>query len=145
MSSKVMSNEEIIEKVETAMMLILEPSINLVKDSLANKYSDNNGIKKYIDTILGRILEEIKITIKDFDDMLYEMFAKLYGYDCNSNSKYFLQYIKIYLSYIVSEACADEVMGYTQYPPTEYIQEICSKLVYEINNITEINNSAIDM
>lgn len=72
MSSKVMSNEEIIEKVETAMMLILEPSINLVRDSLANKYSDNNGIKKYIDTILGRLLEEIKITIKDFDDMLYE-------------------------------------------------------------------------
>ena len=124
--------DELFEKFNEGMKELLTSAKDITKMKLHNKYYGKGpSLDKTIDEIYEYMLSYL-------DDMPYSEFSiirKLYTVDSTVEANTLPSFMKINLSSVLLKVCKDYVMSCLSIPPVVFVQDICSNLLYDINNL----------
>lgn len=127
-----LEDDELFEKFNEGMKELLTSAKDITKMKLHNKYYGKGpSLDKTIDEIYEYMLSYL-------DDMPYSEFSiirKLYTVDSTVEANTLPSFMKINLSSVLLKVCKDYVMSCLSIPPVVFVQDICSNLLYDINNL----------
>ena len=127
-----LGDDELFEKFNEGMKELLTSAKDITKMKLHNKYYGKGpSLDKTIDEIYEYMLSYL-------DDMPYSEFSiirKLYTVDSTVEANTLPSFMKINLSSVLLKVCKDYVMSCLSIPPVVFVQDICSNLLYDINNL----------
>lgn len=127
-----LEDDELFEKFNEGMKELLTSAKDITKMKLHNKYY---GKGPSLDKTIDEIYEIMVAHIGDIPYSKFSIIRKLYTADSTLETNISPSFMKLMLSSIVLKACEDYLMSYLTFPPVVYIQDICSNVLHDINNL----------
>lgn len=127
-----LEDDELFEKFNEGMKELLTSAKDITKMKLHNKYY---GKRPSLDKTIDEIYEYMMGHIGDMPYSEFSIIRKLYTVDSTVEANTLPSFMKINLSGVLLKVCKDYIMGCLSFPPVVFIQDICSNLLYDINNL----------